>query len=396
MDKTTQVLGLLLWAVSTCIAVAPTLKLPLTRTSVDMAGHLGQPVINYYAPVNIGTPARRFNIQFDTNVNELFVPHYGCQISTSMHYNQGYLDKESSTSLKSDKRAVIQYLQCSLKGRAYQDVLGLDFVRPRSSHKVEQRFLAIGEVECAVADTFKYLEVDGFFGLSPAKHWTKEGSRVFLQSLHQARLIDHLQFAFWFNETHNASLSGELTFGGLDPDRYTGEIAWHPIDFWPQDTWAMKLQSVDWAGKVVSTNCSNNQSVCRAIVSTGVSDIYGPKTDVYMLYALLDAIPLDQKSLPIIDCSRAYLLPPLTFKIDGRHYNVSAAHYVRKFKSAGQGPHCYVAVLPSQEDSRTQWILGSNFLSGYYSVFDIDKQQVGFASLRRPAASTRPSARDRS
>ena len=42
-------------------------------------------------------------------------------------------------------------------------------------------------------------------------------------------LVEDPVFSFWLSRNPDASQGGEITFGGADPDRYTGEISWAPV-----------------------------------------------------------------------------------------------------------------------------------------------------------------------
>ena len=49
----------------------------------------------------------------------------------------------------------------------------------------------------------------------------------------------------------------------------------------------------------------------------------------------------------------------------------------------GEGEMCGLCVLPSgvEVGGEEYWVLGANFLRGFYTVFDIDQAQLGFAPL---------------
>lgn len=385
---------------SDCDAAARTLKIPLTRSTVQQAGEFGQPVINYYTTVAIGTPEKRFKIQFDVNYNELFVPHYEWTLFRPyLHYSSGFQCKVSSSCVKTDLSLTTTYQNCKLTGKPYEDYIRFEKALPlgpqatstqsigqqaQQNSSVEtkrfrQNFLAIGD---ASDGRFKDLEVDGYFGLSPAQQ-SPNGVLSLLLNLHKADLIDSFQFSFWFNPVLDNDQGGELVIGGIDPSRYNGQIYWHTLNPLPHDQWTLNLQYVTLGQQTISLDCSKT-SPCQVVLSTGVSDIYGPRDEVNKLYNLLNIIQPSKKSLPLLDCRRIPQLPTINFMIDGIAYTLLPSNYVRKtvdgtyFKSET----CYVAVLPSDNFHPRQWTLGTNFLGAYYSVFDMNFRQVGFASLR--------------
>lgn len=383
-----------------CDALVKTLKIPLTRSTVQQAGELKQPVINYYTTVAIGTPEKQFKIQFDVNLNELFVPHYEWSpFKRNLHYGSGYQCKVSNSCVKTDRSVSTTYQDCKLTGKPYEDFIRFESAQvaapdPTPSYssgskptrnatlpaqKFRQNFLAISDASDA---RFKDLEVDGYFGLSPVQQ-SPNSILSLLLNLHKSQLIENFQFSFWFNPVLDNSQGGELVLGGVDPTRYAGQIYWHTLNPVPHDQWTLNLQFVTLGQQTISTDCGPT-SKCQVVVSTGVSDIYGPRDDVNKLYSLLNIIQPASNSLPLIDCRRISQLPIINFMIDGIAYSLLPSNYIRRtvdgtyFKSET----CYVAVLPADTFHPRQWILGTNFLGAYYSVFDMNLRQVGFASLR--------------
>lgn len=46
------------------------------------------------------------------------------------------------------------------------------------------------------------------------------------QNMLQAGVIQEPVFSFWLNRDVGGQLGGELTLGGVDPDRFRGEHVW--------------------------------------------------------------------------------------------------------------------------------------------------------------------------
>lgn len=372
--------------------IARLIKIPLIR-SITPGQASSQPVISYYAPVHMGTPAKTFNIQFDVGYSDLFVPHYTWNpFKVNLHYGTGFLCKESSTCVKTDRTYTSDCQNCRITGKPYEDVVSFSSAYRTSAvanHSMMSRFSAPVELPVsfrqnflAASDAsdarFRYLPVDGFFGLGPDSQSSAGSLQNPIVSLHKAGLIDNLQFAFWFNPVLDSNQGGELVLGGVDTVRYQGQIFWHPLAGM-DGHWTLNLQQVTLGGQLFGCTYSR----CTATISSSINEVYGPKDQVKRLYDLLSTVPSADGGLPLIDCRRISQLPTLTFNVDGIPYVLLPSNYIRKTtdQSTFKSETCYVAVLPLESQSN-QWILGTNFLGAYYSIFDLTHRQVGFASLR--------------
>lgn len=362
-----------------------TIQIKLHKSTSEQGGILGQHVTSYYTNVNIGTPQKPFKLLIDTNANENWLPHYlklGI-IYSRLHYKNGYCKKDSKTGKKEEKLFTFEYQKCELSGKAYEDIFEFIGVNEGSSYNnvsFRQRFLAISS---ASNDRFSSLEIDGVLSLAPAV-MSDSGTQSVLLNLRDTKLIDELKFSIALDTVDEKSEGGEIILGGTDQTKYIGNICYHPM-ISLHKRWELNLQSVMLGGEVVS--CYNLG--CKTTLSTGVNDFYGPREDVLRIMNLLGVVnnqkdnnELVEDKLFEIDCLKVINLPNLSFNIDGKPYVVSPSSYIKKkvdgliFKSST----CYVAILPS--DSINHWILGSNFMSNFYTIFDLNQRQIGFATRK--------------
>lgn len=363
-------------------ASARLIHVPLQRTTTQGAGQLGQPVVNYYSIVNIGTPPKSFKVQFDVGLNELFVPHYSWNpFNTNLHYSEGFQCKSSSTCKKTNSQFSITYQHVQMTGKRYEDSVTLTMARSNNTNQAistspawRQNFLAISS---ASDGRFSTLPIDGSFGLSPAPQ-SSSGVNNILVSLHNANLIDNLQFSIWFNPVLDSQAGGELIIGGVDTNKYQGQIYWHSLTGLAPSQWSLGLQYVSLGNQVIS--CHGRQ--CKAVLSTGLSDITGPNEDVRKIYNLLNTTK-SSTGLELIDCRRISSLPFITFFIDGISYYLFPSNYIRKTVDGRifKKETCYVAIVPSNDNSNT-WTLATPFLGAYYTIYDLTYRQIGFAALR--------------
>lgn len=361
------------------------IRVPLTRTTTQQVGQYDQPVVSYHTSLQIGTPPVEFKVQFDLGAQEHFVPHYSWNpFNRNLHYSSGFQCKSSSTCKKDDRSLIVDYQNCQLTGKRYEDIISLNALGQLNSNTSSsalksinwiQNFLAISK---ASDGRFSSLPIDGYFGLAPAAQ-SPSSLRSLLLNLHDNRFIDNLQFSLWLNPMLDSSQGGELILGGIDPGRIQGQIYWHHLATANYNNWQLNLQFVTLGSQRVS--CANVSPSCQVKFSSGLSDSYGPREDVKQIYSLLNTSQ-QASGLQLIDCRRIPQLPVLTFYIDGVPYALLPSNYIRKTTDGRifKKDTCYVAIFPSA-DAR-EWTLGLNFLGAYYSIYDMTYRQIGFAAMR--------------
>lgn len=394
------------------------IRIMLTRNMSNLySNELKEPKISYFGAIGIGTPAKMFNVVFDTGSSEIWLPYYNWfPFANNLHYSDGYSVKGSSTSISHGKKFTLDYRFTRLTGENYEDVLTLyeDLqkdeaqVLPAAQLWFRQQFLGI---EDASDEQFRYMPYDGAIGLAPVAQ-SSSGTRNILLSLlqeHQRHMMQtagtdlvpapvpyqqpppshqsysqagytpvqqrpdqpDLMFAFWINPNMNARYGGELMLGGLDENRFVGDIYFHKINSWFD--WQVALGYVQLGGRVVS--CQNG---CNALLDTGANSVVGPRHDVEQIYQDLGAEYNQDAGIWLIDCQSIDQHPSLVFRLDDTPYTIYSRHYIKMFRYHNNIV-CYLAIKPWD---RPNWLLGTTFIGAYYTVFDFSNRRVGFATPR--------------
>ena len=171
----------------------------------------------YYAEIKIGTPPQKFQVIYDTGSSHLWVPETGC-VNCGFFFNKkNKYDKDLSTSYVVDGSDFsIRYGSGAVKGKYAQDTVTLadDIVIPN------QKFASIHDAK-GMGIAYDIAKFDGIAGLAFDSISVGGATTIFHNAIEQG-LVEKGMFAFYLGD----SMDGELTFGGYDEDKFTGDLTW--------------------------------------------------------------------------------------------------------------------------------------------------------------------------
>jgi len=311
----------------------------------------------YFGTISIGTPPQEFTVIFDTGSSNLWVPKVNCKNCGYWFINGGKskYDQSKSSSFKKDgSNFHIQYGSGDVEGYFSVDTVTLadDIVVS------DQKF---AEVENAGGLGVGYVmgKFDGILGLGFEGLALGQATTVFKNAIDQ-NIVAEKMFAFDLGD----NTAGELTFGGYDDSKFTGEISWVTLS--EPKYWQIDLDDVK-AGSF-ATGKTN------AIVDSGTSLITGPKSEIAKIASSV-AATANIMGQYTIDCANVSTLPDLEFHINGKNYPVPGKDLVIQ-----SGGTCLFALMGMDIPSGPKWIMGDVFMRQYYTIFDYGGARVGFAT----------------
>jgi cathepsin D len=245
----------------------------------------------YYGAIQIGTPARSFNVILDTGSSDLWLAGAGCTAATGCtEGSQLYSTVESLTvvphgsanvnttgSSPSDGLFNVSYGSGEASGVLVSDVVSM------AGYSVpNQTFAACHTVTTGLLSG----GVSGIMGLG-FQQIAASDSLPFWQHLAEGGQISEMGFAFTRFLHDPRSGDGEVmpggvaTFGQANRTLYEGDIAWNQLT----DTgyWMIELDGITVNGTVLADSGSTNVAI-----DTGTSLIGGPPD---VVRALFDRIP---------------------------------------------------------------------------------------------------------
>jgi len=315
----------------------------------------------FYGPVTIG--GQTFNVIYDTGSSNLWVPGHKCSfLKCYLHHK--YNPKKSPTYKADGREFSVQYGSGPVKGTFDQDTVALGGLTLPNFTFAEITTVSFGPLNIA----FAMGKFDGILGLG-FKSISQYGIPTPFEQMVSLNMLDEPVFAFSLPSDSGAT--GELSFGGVDKDKYTGDFTYVPLT--AETYWQISMESLKYGDDTMVS------SPVKAIVDSGTSLLTGPKHVVAKMAQKAGAKLVMGKEYTI-DCAKIESLPTMTFTLGGgKVFILEGKDYVLNIN--GQ---CLFAIMgldmpPQMGD---MYILGDVFMRKYYTVFDYGNKQVGFAPYK--------------
>ncbi|KAH7919100.1 acid protease [Leucogyrophana mollusca] len=330
---------------------------PLATKGTKKRGSASEPLTNdhnqlWYGEIAVGTPARKYTVDFDTGSSDLVLPGPQCGASCAGHaiYNPGL----SSTSRDLNRTFDLTYGDNStVSGEQYTDTVTIAGLTATNQ--------TLGAAT-QYSDGFKIQNFlpDGLMGMA-FKALAEYTANPVFQSLVAQGQSSQPVFAFKL-----AATGSELFLGGTNPALYTGDFTY------VNGYWQVPLDAVSSDDNAVLTNLDS-------IIDTGTSLIVGDTTSVAAFYKAIggeDASKTVGAGFYTFPCKD---VPKVSLTFGGKAFPISPGTF-----NLGQTSHgsssCVGGIMA--QDGIGFWVIGDVFLANVYSSFNISDAIVGFADLR--------------
>ncbi|KAF4635134.1 hypothetical protein G7Y89_g2969 [Cudoniella acicularis] len=313
----------------------------------------------YFSEITIGTPAQTFKVVLDTGSSNLWVPSQQCG-SIACYLHTKYDSSSSSTYRANGSSFEIRYGSGSLSGFVSQDTVTIGDL------KIKDQIFAEATEEPGLA--FAFGRFDGILGLGYDTISVNKIPPPFYSMVDQG-LLDKAVFAFYLGDTADGDNS-EATFGGVNPDHYTGKITTIPLRrkaYWEVDLDAIKFG--DATAELENTG---------VILDTGTSLIALPSTLAELLNKEIGA-KKGYNGQYSVECDKRDSLPDITFTLSGYDFKITPYDYILEVQGS-----CISTFMGMDfpEPVGPLAILGDAFLRKWYSIYDLEKGTVGLAAAK--------------
>ncbi|CAD7970772.1 unnamed protein product [Amoebophrya sp. A120] len=340
---------------------------------------MNQDNMMFYGDIEIGTPPQNFTVVFDTGSNDLWVPGKLCPDACCKNH-KAFAPWKSKTFRTTGTRHDLFYGTGAVRAQ-----WGTDHVKLGD---IEVPWQGVGVTLRETDFPFKESPMDGILGLGlDMNHYQNKRNfhRPVLDNMLDKKLIEHNQYGFYFSG--DPTKPGYMTIGKVDPDKILGgdkgatKMQWSPVTM--KSRWTIDLVDVK-AHDSPFGFCPKKG--CTALIDTGTSLITAPESNVKDMISVLGVED---------DCNGFNNLKPLTFIFrddKGENYELDLTpkeYMMEEFDHKGKRTNCALGIMPADmefgyEEPKTQmgkpaWILGDVFIRAFFTVFDRDGLQVGFA-----------------
>lgn len=352
------------------IAAADRARIQVLQAGGSSSVNAANAGTTYTADIGVGSPATNYTLLLDTGSS-----------NTWIGANKAYV--KTATSQDTGGTVYVTYGdQSYVSGEEYTDTVTLN------------SDLVIDNQSIGVASDSSGMEgLDGLLGIGPVD--LTEGTvsnanevPTVTDNLYTQGTISSEVLGVFFAPASSEDSTGELTFGGYDASKITGDISYVPIT-------STSPASAYWGiDQSISYGSTSILAETAGIVDTGTTLIL-IASDAFSKYKSATGATLDQSTgLLQITSDQYSQLSSLYFTTGGVTYELTPNGQIwpRSLNSAiggtTDGIYLVVADSGSASGSGLDFTNGYCFLERFYSVYDTSNSRVGFATTEYTYATT--------
>ncbi|AET39643.1 pepsin-like aspartic protease Ecym_4614 [Eremothecium cymbalariae DBVPG len=238
-------------------------------------------------------------------------------------------------------------------------------------------------VATSVPQMFENYPVSGILGLPANSPGTVEPA---LSVLYRSKSIRSQKFTLYLDhiESENTTLnanSGLFAIGEPITELYKGDIYYSELVVNPNNYWLIAIDRIFCNSTLVTFQNPENftgaqsRSKRSGIIDSGSTFLVLPKVDALDIHSYLPGSITDGNYFAVF-CNSTV---DLTFELGNKNWTIPASSYLGEPYQEGSKYYGYCVSNIEGQAIHSSWILGDVFIKNFYTVFDMDNQQVGFA-----------------
>jgi cathepsin D len=312
--------------------------------------------LSYFSQIKFGSKGKDMWMLLDTGAANTWVMGSNCTTSACLAHDT-FGSQDSSTLHVMTTPWSVSYGTGTVEGVTVTDTVAF------ANYSVQMGFGSA----TVTSNDFNNYPMDGILGLGRTAS-NQIGTPTVMQVLDDKNLLQANILGIHLQRNSDGAKDGQITFGGVDRSKFQGSLSYTATVSADSNLWEIPVDDVAVSG----TSCK--LAGRSAIIDTGTSYVLMPPADAKMLHAQIPGSTNTGGSPNyMIPCSTT---KTIQFTFSGVIYSVQPKDYVGKADSTGK--MCTSNIIGQQAYSANQWILGDVFLKNVYTVFDFDKDRIGF------------------
>jgi hypothetical protein len=343
--------------------------------------------------VTIGTPPQSFRFHLDTGSSDLWT-----NAASSVYCREGgdssqggdsclvsgvYDANASSTYQYVDSLFTIQYADdTGAKGDYVTDTLRI------GGADIKAQQMGVGYVSSSAEGVmgigYPSLEVQ-------AEDLQQTPYANIPQSMAQQGLINSPAYSLWLDDLQAAT--GSILFGGVDTDKYHGELVTLPILQEPLRGQEEYLDMIITLDSINLVNGRSNATVSSAafpvLLDSGSTLSYLPTATARQIYSGLGVVWDDRQGEAFCSCALADSSATIEFVFAGLVISVPLSEMVLQGGlQDSRSEDCVFGIAEQDSGSGSPMTLGDTFLRSAYVVYDLDNNEISLAPTAFNATSS--------
>ncbi|KAH7981654.1 hypothetical protein HPB52_000453 [Rhipicephalus sanguineus] len=171
--------------------------------------------MQYYGVLTIGTPPQSFKLLMDTGSSNFWVPSVNCDQSMACRDHAKYDSSKSSTYTKNGR-----YIRIRYSGGVVRGVTSIDNVGVGTATVTQYKF---AEMDHSDGKLFRNAKYDGIFGLAYPSI-SQNAQLPLFDAMVKQGVVREAVFSLYLSKQPSEQNGGEIYFGGINAQRYTGAV----------------------------------------------------------------------------------------------------------------------------------------------------------------------------
>ncbi|KEF63708.1 uncharacterized protein A1O9_01686 [Exophiala aquamarina CBS 119918] len=351
----------------------------LRRRTGTVEAALDNELTLYYAKISLGTPKQSFRVQLDTGSSDLWVNEANstyCESSEDVCEGGTYDRTSSSTYNFVNADFDVTYEDGSAASGIYAtDTLYFGDV------SLDSFQFGIGQTSTADNNVLGI----GYMANEGEDRTIGSTYANLPQALVDVGKISTSAYSLWLNDLD--ANTGEILFGGVDQDKYLGELTTLPV--LKSDGGYRELAVALTGISVYGANLSSSSSLpIGAVLDSGTTLSYLPDSLVEEIYSQMDATYSSSAGYAYVTCNggTSGSNDTVDFTFSGKTIKVPFDELILGAATSSDGQPlsfengeeaCILGIAPLGSSSTS--ILGDTFLRSAYVVYDLTNNEISLA-----------------